>query len=751
MTTKRLSRDEALGGLGGRAAKQAHTLLALIENRTAQLIAQAQQVANPALAVAATQNTRRIYLEAVAQVREERPQPTIQELERYATHWAVLVPPNPIIRATLAHLLGQKYVLVSSFAPAISAAVGIKTAAVQEAYQRLYGQPITEIFTRRATWWEGVRWRWSTFSQRLESLPPFWLTFFLTTPGASGLLALPIALATVAPFWGVLFILLFGLVNMLTVAALAETVMRSGTARFGLGFLGQLAQEYLGKEMSALVTIAMAANNFVVLIIFFLGVAGTLAGATRLPIALWMFLPFLVTLFFLSRRSLNATVTTNLLIVFINLLILLAIPLLALPHFQFSNLVNNSSGQSFSPSALGLMVGILSSTFLSHFLVATYGPVVLPRDPSGRGWLRGSMAAVGALTLIASLWLLVLNGVLSPQVLRETTGTVITPLAERVGPAVNLLGVLLVTLSLGLTTIQVALAQYYSVEERLPRRGSPTFVGKLSEQQRFWLAVSPMLLIFLLAEWLAISGTGSFASLLGILGALLLPLLIGILPLLLLVATRHKGDIAPEYCLRWLNHPLLVGLLYLFFVGSILMHGLYIWQAWPLRLLAIAGGTVMLVITWLTWQRGLTTGRTVIELRSDERMPGQAQIHLVDDGAPLTAAVTLDYGVRQEQQQTAVASLPNLGALQRLVLQLPPLVSTNAKVWLHQLPVGGGSVGLPATVKVAGPGWSAPIVLTISVEHDQQIVATPTPCEQIEIVLEKRASRTEDLFNAVED
>ncbi|MCB0123902.1 MAG: hypothetical protein KDE58_16725, partial [Caldilineaceae bacterium] len=537
------------------------------------------------------------------------PKPAIQEIEHYAAQWAMLVPENPAIRATLVHLLGQRYALVAAQTPATCRAVGIETPEVQEAYQRLYGQPLATVFAPTVNWWEGLHWRWSTMAQRLEALPPFWLTFFLTMPGVSGLLALPIALASVRPLWGVLFILLFGLVNMLTVAALAETVMRSGTARFGLGFLGQLAQEYLGNAMSILVTLAMAANNFVVLIIFFLGIAGTLAGATGLPIALWMLLPFGVTLFFLSRRTLNATVTTNLLIVFVNLFILLVIPLLALPYFQSSNLIAQSSVQGFTPAALELMVGILSSTFLSHFLVATYGPVVLPRDATGRGWLYGGMAAIGVLTLIASLWLVVLTGVLSPQVLRETTGTVITPLAVRVGPAVNVLGSLLVTLSLGLTTIQVALAQYYSVEERLPRRGSPTFVGKLGEQRRFWLAVSPMVLILLLAEWLAASGTGSFASLLGILGALLLPLLIGILPLLLLVATRRKGDFALPYSLPWLGHPLLVGLLYLFFIGSVLLHGLYIWQAWPLRLLALGSGLVMAVVTWLTWRQGLTKGR----------------------------------------------------------------------------------------------------------------------------------------------
>ncbi|MCB0081998.1 MAG: hypothetical protein KDE47_13750, partial [Caldilineaceae bacterium] len=581
------------------------------------------------------------------------------------------------------------------------------------------------------------RWRWSNLTQRLEGLPPFWLTFFLTTPGVSGLLALPIALATIPPLWGVLCILLFGLVNMLTVAALAETVIRSGAARFGLGFVGQLAQEYLGSAMSTLVTLAMAANNFMVLIIFFLGIAGTLAGATGVPVAWWMLLPFGVTLFFLSRRTLNATVTTNLLIVFINLLILLVIPLLALPYFQSSNLSDMGNAQRFTPGALGLIVGILSSTFLSHFLVATYGPVVLPRDGNGRGWLRGSISAIGVLTLIACLWLVVLTGVLSPQTLRATTGTVITPLAQRVGPLVNLLGVLLVTLSLGLTTIQVALAQYYSVEERLPRRGSDSFVGRLREWQRFALAASPMLLILLLAEWLAISGAGSFASLLGILGALLLPLLIGILPVLLLAATRRKGDIAPVFYWRWLGHPLLVGALYLFFLGSILIHGLYIWQEWPMRLLAVGSGLVILAVTGQSWRWGLFSKRAVLQLRTNAQTPGQGQMHLVTNGAPLVAAITLDHGQRQAEQRTADALIADLATLQRIHIELPAGSPMLFKVWLYQLPITGGSAGLPAQITLFGPAWPAPIRCTTDAAHEQQIVSLPSACNRIEIVFEK--------------
>jgi len=110
------------------------------------------------------------------------------------------------------------------------------------------------------------------------------------------------------------------------------------------------------------------------------------------------------------------------------------------------------------------------------------------------------------MTIIAVLWLLVIVGVLSPATLSDAKGTVVTPLAALVGPAVNLLGSLLVILSLGLATIQVSLAQYYSLEERLPAPGSVSWVGKLPPTQRFWLCVSPMALVLALALWLLSSG-----------------------------------------------------------------------------------------------------------------------------------------------------------------------------------------------------------------------------------------------------
>ena len=727
---KLVSREEALKGLGGRAVKQANMALTSIENRTAHLVAQAQRVANTALAVAATQTPRHAFLTAIAEGRTTLPPPTIQELERFAPHWAILAPENPEIRATILHLLGQKYALPADATPGIGGALGVDNPSVQQAYQRLYNQPISTIFTPQVTPRQQLRWLWSAFSARVETLPPFWLTFFLTMPAASGLLALPIALANVGPRWGVTLILFFGLINLLTVAALAETVVRSGTARFGLGFLGQLAQEYLGAASTTLLTLGLTISNFLVLIIFFLGVGGTLAGATNLPAPLWMLLLFGVTLYFLSRRSLNATVTTNLLIVLVNLLIVLVIMLLALPYFQWRNLTDGAGAPAFTPATVGSMAGILSTTFLSHFLVATYGPVILPRDAGGRAWLRGSVAAVVAMMLLAVLWLLVIGGVLAPATLSNAKGTVVTPLALLVGPAVNGLGSLLVILSLGLATIQVSLAQYYSVEERLPARGSASWIGKLRETQRLGLAISPMAFVLALAIWLLNSGIGSFAGLLGTVNVLALPLLTGIIPLLLLVATRRMGDFVPGFRARWLGHPLLVWPLVLFFVASILIHGLYIWDAWPLRLFAIGGGLAILAVTALTWQRARTAGRVVIEVRHDARLRGNSQFSLVAHGEPLVAAVRWQDNRGQAQIQSAGAELPNFAKLQRLIFDLPPTKAATLKLWLHDVSAEGVSRGLPAQVVVTYPGEPKPVALTTSVAQGQLGIALrDAPCQ----------------------
>ncbi len=732
---KLISREEVLDGMGGRSTKRANTLLALIENRTARLAAQSQAPIPFIWAEKTLKARNQAFLEAIALGREALPRPTIQRIERYASHWAALAPDDPAIRAAVAHLLGSQHRFTSEAVPGLRLALGLDSEAVQQAYQRLYDQPLSTIYAPHPTWSERGRWAWAALARRLEAMPPFWMAFALNLPGAAGLLALPIALAQVGLTTGLILLLGFGLLNMLTVAALAETVARSGTARFGLGFLGQLMQEYLGPAGSVLMTITLALNNFFVLIIFYVGVGGTLKDATRLPTEMWIAALFGVCLYFLSRRSLNATIATTLIIILINIFALLAIPLLALPHFQVSNLALNElpfAGEAvFKPTTLQLIFGIMVATYFSHILVVAYGPVVLPRDPGARSWIHGSVAAIFIYMLVCCFWLIVVNGVIPPDILVKTPGTVLEPLAARVGPVIHLLGSWLVIFSMGLASVQIALGLYYLVLERLPARSAASALARLGESGRFWLAVSPVVVVFLLAEWVSLTGFGTFTSLLSILSALTLPLLAGVFPVLLLAATRRKGDFVPEVVYRFVGHPLILVAAYLIFLGIIMIHGVYIWQG-PVEQ---AGAWLMVLIvvgaTGLMLRGGGLARRTVVELRHDQRDHEPSLVAVTSGGRPAPTEIVLNYANHQDKFEAARGEVSNLAGLRSAQVQLPATGASELKIWAHRLTPEGASTVLPAAATLQ----SGSEAQTVSLDEGQVILPLPGPTGQVEIKL----------------
>jgi hypothetical protein len=63
-----------------------------------------------------------------------------------------------------------------------------------------------------------------------------------------------------------------------------------------------------------------------------------------------------------------------------------------------------------------------------------------------------------------------------------------------------------------------------------------------SKYGSFFLRAGPVVAAFLLAKCLLLTSSGSFAGLLSLIGAIVVPLLGGIFPVLLLVASRRKGE-----------------------------------------------------------------------------------------------------------------------------------------------------------------------------------------------------------------
>jgi amino acid permease len=689
-----LSPDDLMEGL---PARRASTLLFAIESRTAQLVAREHQETAVYLTEAAARQPEQLFLDALAAGREAEIQPSIQEIERFAPQWAPLFSPEDSSgRAAVAHLLGQKYRFTATEVPQIQVALDLAATTVEDAYERFYKQPLETIYAPELVFQERLRWAWTGFAKRLETLPPFWSAFFLTIPAATGLLALPVVLAPLGVGLGMAVLVGFGLLNLLTVMALAESVARSGTTRLGMGFLGQLVDEYLGGVGSLLLSGMFAVNNFLVLIIFFMGLGGTLESSTGLPAQLWIGVVLLVCLYFLSKRSLNATIASTLIIVFVNVALLFIIPLLTIPYFDPGNLVMTPEQGTFTLAIVGPILGVMLSTYLSHFLVATYCPVVLRRDPTARTWIKGCAAALLFFIGVAALWLIVPSGVVPNEVLAGTTDTVLVPLAAAAGPAVTLLGAVLVSLSLGLASIQVALAQYYSIQERLPAAGTAGFWGRLGDRGRFWLAVTPMFLIFVLAEWVTVTGIGSFGRMLGFLGALALPLLSGMFPILLLASTRCKGDFVPGYVNRLLGNKVLLAAAYLFFLGSVFFFGLFIWQTTVERVITLVAGVAILIVTVQMLRQGALDRRLVVQIVDDQTIGGKPSFLLTDAGESAVADIAVTYPGYERTVRAASGTIPDFRALRRLAFQLAPTSSMLFKLWAYRLTPVYAVLPLPA-------------------------------------------------------
>ncbi|MEM7112265.1 MAG: hypothetical protein AAF614_07520 [Chloroflexota bacterium] len=125
----------------------------------------------------------------------------------------------------------------------------------------------------------------------------------------------------------------------------------------------------------------------------------------------------------------------------------------------------------------------------------------------------------------------------------------------------------------------------------------------LQPSSRFGLALLPIIALFLLVEWLLVNNAQSFTKPFGIAGVLTAPIFAGILPLLMLLASRARLS-NPSWRTRWLGHPLVVFLLGSVILGDILLHGLFVWQN-PLEqgmaLLVLAG---VITAVWRMWRKG---------------------------------------------------------------------------------------------------------------------------------------------------
>jgi tyrosine-specific transport protein len=686
------SRTDLLAGL---PARRATAVLFGIENRTARLVIRSRRALERYVAERVAARDEQDFLAALAAGRDSPLRPSIRDLERHAPAWADLVASDPALRAAIAHRLAERHRFRRADVPRLRNALGLDDQVVAESYRRLFGQDVSSVYRERLPVTDRIAWTRSRLAGRIEAVPPFWWAFALTlteTVGA-GVLALPIALAGVGILPAVGLLVVFGIVNVVTVAALVESITRNGAIRYGSSYLGRLVEDLLGRPGRLLLSAALFAVGVVSLPAYVIGVGSALGGATGFSPLLWIALLGLATMLILRRGSLDATVATAIVVGVINIALLVAISAIALAHADPARLA--AVPPIADVSAGGLVFGVLLGAYFGHTAAATASKVVLARDPTGRSLLRGSVAAMACAVGLYVLVVVAVLGAVPAVALQGFAGTALEPLIGIAGPVVGVLGGLFVILAMGLATVISSLALYNQTLETLLER--PWLERRLRDRRTLaWLAAAtPILVVFVATTVLFESGSATFAGPMALLGTIGTPLVAGVFPMLLVLAARRRAEFAPGLVIPGLGHPVVVAA-----IVSLLMTGGLV-QGWlvakdPATEIAT---TIVAVLIGAVVLQALRSGafrpRAVLEVLGAHR-GGHLGTGLVVAGRPVAIEAT---------------STGSAGA--DVSVDLPGL--DEVAIWAHRVTDEGDTV--PILLGVTATAQSAPRDLGVTDEE----------------------------------
>ncbi len=689
---------------GGMPARRASTLLYAIEARTALLTSRARR----AMARFETERTAAEsegqFLSALAEGRSLPLRPTIQDLDRHADSWASLVPDDPALRAEILRRVVDKYGLPIQ-ARGVRDALTADDPTVVEAYRQRSGVDVAAAGLVPLSFRERLRWRRAGLSHRLESLPPFWLAFTLTlteTVGV-GVLALPIALAGFGPVGATILLVVFGVLNVLTIAALVESITRDGQMRYGNAFLGHLIGDYLGRPGLAIVIPTLFVLDAVGFSVALIGFGSTVAGVTGVSVLIWAAALFLVVVAILWRGTLDATVALAVAVGSINIFLLLLISAIALANVRPDAFAAGpGTGLTLDATFLELVFGVALVAYFGHTSAGHSAKVVLARDPSGRHLLAGSVAAMLTAMAIYVVFVLVLTGAVGAATLAGYPGTALTPLADRVGPIIDVLGTIYIILGVGLSAIYLGLGIFNQMADLMASvQGndgrSSTATGRLVD---FAIRAAPLAVIFVIVEVLLSRGSVSFTEPLNVVGTLTLPLLSGVFPMLLLVAARHRGGRLPGRMIGPLGWPIVAVAIGGVFLFGVVAFGVWIWDSPLERLAALLVGAAMVALTIVSWRRGAFAPRTVVEYRLESGPPDRGILSVVSGGRAIATSVDLEEstGRRRVDGSEIVINAPN--RLRSMTVDLPAGIAADVSLWVHAIGPDGGTLRTPVDVRL---------------------------------------------------
>ena len=242
------------------------------------------------------------------------------------------------------------------------------------------------------------------------------------------------------------------------------------------------------------------------------------------------------------------------------------------------------------------------------------------------------------------------------------------------------------------------------VDAREARRQSRSgFALRLGARGRFLLALAPTAAIFLGVEWLFFSGQQSFSKPLAYVGVIGVSMLGGIFPLLMLHASRRRGERTPGVAYAIVGHPVTLAGIYALFLAGLLIHGTVIWQNPVAQGGALLAAAILVIFTIASVRRRAFMPRAVLEIRqpAEPRLP--VVISFIDCGrdAPAEIRCTARDGVGNAGH---VNSLPAFGDVHAAIIRVPAARSRQLKIRVHRITSENDSEGLPATLELESCG-----------------------------------------------
>jgi hypothetical protein len=352
---------------------------------------------------------------------------------------------------------------------------------------------------------------------------------------------------------------------------------------------------------------------------------------------------------------------------------------------------------TITAATVPLVFGVLLTAYFGHTSAGTAAKLVLSRDPTGRSLLRGNVAAMAVAIGLYAFVLLGVNGAVSADVLVGFGGTSIEPLARVAGPSVRVLGGAFVMLAMGLATIMCSLGLYNQAREVAPQGigGWRLPVGRGAEQL---IAASPVVAVFVVVVVMLATNQASFSGPIAIVGTLAVPVLGGVLPMLMLLAARRRGEYVPSDAPRALGHPVTVAVVCGLFGVGVIVQGALIWQDPLARVLTALVAILIAGLCVRAARSGAFRPRSVLEIRGDAR-GDRLRYSLVSDGHAAVTTVRAIEG-RTERQHTGPSGSLDSRELRSATFTIPP--RRELTVWAHRVTDEADSIPLAFAVSAAG-------------------------------------------------